>query len=177
MWALEEVKTDTREQTIRKWYEEVFPYAASYIQRKGGDLEAAKEVFQQAIVIYYEKQRNDEFQPERNDHSYLMGIVKMRWLVFRRKSMSFESLNYVEVNDAKEPKPLTKKLIAYLKQAGEKCMDLLQSYYYEKLTMEQLAERFGYASERSATVQKYKCLEKVRDEVKSKALSYEDFLE
>jgi hypothetical protein len=40
-----------------------------------------------------------------------------------------------------------------------------------------IAGRFGFSGERSATVQKFKCLEKVRDTIKSKSLSYEDFVE
>jgi len=54
---------------------------------------------------------------------------------------------------------------------------LLRAFYYDKLSMSKIANRFGFSSERSATVQKYKCLEKVRDLVKEKSLSYEDFLE
>jgi hypothetical protein len=42
--------------------------------------------------------------------------------------------------------------------------------------MTQVAETFGFSGVRSATVQKYKCIEKVRETVKQKALTYEDFL-
>jgi hypothetical protein len=43
--------------------------------------------------------------------------------------------------------------------------------------MVKVAQLFGFSGERSATVQKYKCIEKVRETVKQKALTYEDFLE
>ena len=43
---------------------------------------------------------------------------------------------------------------------------MLQAVYYFKYSMQELAEEFGFRSVRSATVQKYKCLEKVRNEVK-----------
>jgi hypothetical protein len=56
-------------------------------------------------------------------------------------------------------------------------MELLQAFYYDKLPMNTIAGLFGFGGERSATVQKYKCLEKVRDIVKDKSLTYEDFLE
>lgn len=177
MLVLEELKTQTREATITKWYAEVFPPAAAHIQRRGGDLEAAKEVFQEAIVLYYEKLMSDKFQPVVSDHAYLMGIVKKRWLKYCEQYKGKESLEHIEVTEEKIAKPLTQKLLQYLKQSGERCMDLLQSFYYEKLTMKQVADRYGYGSERSATVQKFKCLEKVREEVKQKSLSYEDFLD
>lgn len=177
MVLLEERSIHTREETIMKWYEEVFPMAAMYIQRRDGNLDDAKEVFQDAIVLYYEKLRRGDFQAELGDEAYLMGIVKNRWLKYRDQLRFNESLDHIEVTEENIGKPLTQKLLHYLKQSGERCLDLLQSFYYEKLSMKQMSERYGYTSERSATVQKYKCLEKVREEIKQKSLSYEDFLD
>lgn len=177
MLVLDTLKAHTRETTIIRWYEEVFPLVAGYIQRKGGDIEDAKEVFQESIVLYYEKLRGGNFEPKAGDGAYLMGIAKKRWLKHCEKSSGKESLDFVELTEENIPKPLTQKLLRYLEKAGEKCMNLLQLFYYEKLTMKQVADRFGYTSERSATVQKYKCLAKVRDEVKRKSLSYDDFLD
>lgn len=177
MLVLEESKTQTREAIIIRWYEEVFPKVAAYIHRRGGDLEVAKEIFQEALVRYYEKLRSGEFQPVVSDGAYLMGMAKKLWLKHQAQSTNRESLEQVEITEENTAKPLTQKLLLHLKQSGERCMNLLQSFYYEKLSMNQVAERFGYTSERSATVQKYKCLEKVREEVKQKSLRYEDFLD
>ncbi len=127
-------------------------------------------------MVYYEKLVIHNFNPEKSDKAYLYGIAKNKWLTYCAKRMRYESLTNLDVIAEKEQELKTQKLIQHLKQTGKKCMDLLQAFYYEKLTMAQLANRFGYRSKRSATVQKYKCLEKVRDEVKRKSLSYEDFI-
>ncbi|MEO1054981.1 MAG: sigma-70 family RNA polymerase sigma factor [Bacteroidota bacterium] len=177
MLVVEESNIQTREATIIRWYKEVFPHAAAYIQRQGGDLEEAKEIFQEALVSYYEKCSSSDFQPAVGDQAYLMGIVKKQWLKYRKSRTGNQSLDHIEVTEEKMPKPQAEKLLQYLKRAGEKCMGLLQSFYYEKLTMRQVADRFSYSSERSATVQKYKCLEKVRDEIKQRSLNHEDFLD
>jgi hypothetical protein len=71
----------------------------------------------------------------------------------------------------------TGKLFTFLERAGGKCMQILTEFYYHRLPMEKIMRKFGFSSERSATVQKYKCLEKIRDIVKFKSLNYEDFLE
>src|SRR5690606_38798251 len=143
---------------------------------KGGNLEEAKEIFQDTIVLYYEKLAFNGFSPEKTDEAYLMGIAKNKWLKYCSERIYHEDLSHLIIAEEKEQKPITQKLMTYLKQSGEKCLDILQAFYYERLTMEQLANRFGYRSERSATVQKHKCLEKIRDQVKSKSLNYEDFL-
>lgn len=165
-----------REDTIAEWYIKVFPLVAVYIQKKGGNLEEAKEIFQESILIYYEKITFSGFNPEKADEAYLMGIAKNKWLKYQAKRRHYERLSHLDLAEEKTKEPIPQKVLFYLKQTGEKCMDLLQAFYYEKLTMTQLADRFGYKSERSATVQKYKCLEKVRDQVKNKSLNYEDFL-
>lgn len=79
--------------------------------------------------------------------------------------------------DEETETPSSGKVLRYLETAGQKCMDMLKAFYYDKLSVKDIATLFGYSGERSATVQKYKCLEKVRDTVKQKALTYEDFLE
>jgi hypothetical protein len=69
------------------------------------------------------------------------------------------------------------KLMRLLQHAGQKCMQLLSAFYYEKLDMETLAERFGFSGPRSATAQKFKCLKKIKETVKEKSLKYEDIIE
>ncbi|MEM8940469.1 MAG: sigma-70 family RNA polymerase sigma factor [Bacteroidota bacterium] len=175
--VIKDIALQNREVIILQWYEEVFPKAAAYIQRRGGNLEEAKEVFQESLIVCYEKLSANSFFPEVSNEAYLMGILKKRWLKYQSKPESKVGLEGLEIAEEKIQKPLSEKLLHYLKQSGERCMDLLQSFYYEKLTMRQLADRFGYANERSVTVQKYKCLEKMRDRVKQKSLTYEDFLD
>ncbi|MDW7691954.1 sigma-70 family RNA polymerase sigma factor [Flammeovirgaceae bacterium SG7u.111] len=178
MLVVEKPKTPTtREDQLTEWYTEVFPSVCSYLHKRGGDLEEAKELFQEALILYYEKRVDNTFQPEVSDKAYLVGIVKNLWLKSHEKKKAIIGLENIEWEGEEEAKPLTEKLLLFLRQSGQKCMDLLQSFYYERLNMKDVATRFGYSSERSATVQKFKCLEKVRDNVKQKSLSYEDFID
>lgn len=176
MTVIDEVSVHSRNKVIAGWYTHVFPSVAAYVQRNGGNLEEAKEIFQEAIVCYYEKLTFFNFNPESSEEAYLVGVAKKQWLKYSSNRKRHEHLSDFDMVDEKEQKPVTNKLLEHLRFAGEKCMDVLQAFYYEKLNMVELANRFGYTSERSATVQKYKCLEKVRDQVKHKLLSYEDFL-
>ncbi len=178
METIEQTKTLSREQQITNWYKVIFPKACGFVKRRGGDLEDARELFQEALVLYYEKHVKTGFLPEKVEAAYIMGIVKKLWL---RKCSSENGMSSIEgielVTTEENPAPLSQKLIKFLERAGSKCMDLLQSFYYEGLNMKEMSVRFGYGSERSVTVQKYKCLEKVRDEVKQRALGYEDFID
>jgi DNA-directed RNA polymerase specialized sigma24 family protein len=175
MTVIDEVRTRSRSEIISEWYINVFPLVAAYVQRNGGDLHVAKEVFQEAIVLYYEKWNDSGFSPKTNDEAYLMGIARNQWHKHYSSQKRYEALAEIDMVEESEKELITQKVLHYLKLTGGKCMDILQAFYYEKIDMSQLAKRFGYRSVRSATVQKYKCLEKVRDNIKHKSLSYEDF--
>ena len=70
-----------------------------------------------------------------------------------------------------------KRLLRFLEVAGKKCMDLLRAAYYKNQDMKKLAIALGYSNEHSVSVQKYKCIERVRKSIKERSLSYEDFME
>ena len=56
-------------------------------------------------------------------------------------------------------------------------MELLKAFYCDNMPANTIAGLFGYSGIRSATVQKYKCMETVRETIKEKSLAYEDFVE
>lgn len=177
METIEGPRALSRERRIEGWYEELFPTVCSYIQKRGGELDNAKELFQEALVIYYEKHAKTGFLPEKVEEAYIMGIIKKLWLRMNSDKKEMTSIQDLELEEPEKPVELqTKKLLMFLEATGRKCMELLQSFYYDGLNMKEMSERHGYGSERSVTVQKYKCLEKVRNEVKQRALGYEDFL-
>jgi len=169
----------TREQLFITLYKKAFPATAKYISKMGGSFDEAKDVFQDALVIYYEKIVSEQIAAHTNEKAYLLGIAKHLWLQKYREdrpNVPFDSAGMEPVIE-ETTSPAAEKLMHYLETAGQKCMEILKAFYYDSLPVKQLADLFGYASTRSATVQKYKCLEKVRDTVKQKSLTYEDFLE
>lgn len=167
----------TKETLFTQLYLQAFPAVARFISRQGGTLEEAQDIFQEALLAYYEKVVVDRFEPSSSHQAYMLGIARNLWLKEQEKSVRTEPINSTDFAEVPTSQPASEKLLLFLQQAGKKCMDILQSFYYEKLSMQELSARFGFRSERSATVQKYKCLEKVREQVKAKSLTYEDFLD
>jgi DNA-directed RNA polymerase specialized sigma24 family protein len=161
-------------------YQQAFPLVAKYVREMGGSFEEAKDIFQDALVIYYEKIAAAGVQLQYSERSYILGIAKHCWAKKNKLNNRYTALPDSLDGIAQEPgntTTATNKLLDLLQASGKKCMELLRAFYYDKLPMHKMAALFGFSSERSATVQKYKCLEKVRDIVKDKSLTYEDFLE
>jgi DNA-directed RNA polymerase specialized sigma24 family protein len=169
---------ESREQDFIALYKSTFPAVARYVHQKGGTLDEARDIFQDALVIYYEKTVVQENTIETTNEAYIFGIARHLW------SRKFKENNRIEdkefpshLFEEETPEPSTERITRYLEVAGKKCMALLRAFYYDKLKMREITEQFGFSGERSATVQKHKCIEKLRNEVKSRSLTHADFYE
>lgn len=166
-----------REALFTCLYLKAFPPVARYISRRGGSFDEAKDIFHDALVIFYEKSVENNLGDSINETAYLVGIAKHLWLRNFRNGIDQTGLENIDVPFEEDETLSTNRLLNFLERAGHKCMQLLKSFYYDKQPLTEIAETFGFSGTRSATVQKYKCLEKVRETVKQKALTYEDFME
>lgn len=176
--------TSNRETLFMKLYQQAFPLVAGHVAKMGGSFEEAKDIFQDALVLYYEKVQVNGLILNYSEKAYLFGIAKHLWLKhYKEKSkhvpLKSENSTFGDIDaaDVGYEEVSSLKLMHLLARAGQKCMQLLSAFYYEKLDMETLAVRFGFSGARSATAQKFKCLEKVKETVKEKSLKYEDIVE
>ncbi|MES3016793.1 MAG: sigma-70 family RNA polymerase sigma factor [Bacteroidota bacterium] len=169
-------REEQRQELFISLYKTTFPVVARYISRRGGSFDEAKDVFQDALVVYYE--RSVLAKPVlKNDINYLVGTAKNLWLKRYRQSNQNIPLGTIDLSGEEHEHPSANRLMRFLETAGKKCMELLKRFYYEEQSLTEIAEGFGFSGVRSATVQKYKCLEKVRETVKEKALAYDDFMD
>lgn len=157
----------TEEEVLAGVYREAFPAAAQLIKRLGGTVEEAKDAFHDALLIYLEKKATGGLQIQTSVKGYLLGITKILWLHSRGACFSplpeeVESFVQEEQRESEEEKSIGD----YLVLAGKKCLQLLSAFYLEGRSLAEIAGRFGFGGVRSATVQKYKCLQKIRTAVK-----------
>lgn len=168
---------DDRETVFTRLYLKAFPSVAKYVSRRGGSFDEAKDIFHDALVIFYERSVQEGIDKSINETAYLVGIAKNLWLKSFRAKIDITGLDGIDIAVDSDETPSTNRLLHFLEKAGNKCMQLLTGFYYHQQPLQQIAETFGFSGTRSATVQKYKCLEKVRETIKQKALMYEDFME
>ena len=178
--ATEESQSLQRRELFISLYKYAFPDFARFVNKMNGTLDEAKDVFQDAIIIWYEKAVSSGLQITNSEKAYILGTARHLWLKRYRALAKEVSLNAdinLDTSEDDNAKPSELKVLHFLEAAGKKCMELLRAFYYDKTSPEELAQQFGFAGSRSATVQKFKCLEKVRNQVKLKSLSYADFID
>lgn len=172
--ALVDTDVDNR---LTQIYEESFPAVAQALSKMGCSFDEAREVFHDALIAWYEKDRAGKIPAHVTTVAYLVGIARHLYLrKFRHAEYRLLDDEF-QLTDETQPTTNEKRLLKLLQHSGRTCLDLLQAFYYDKLSAANLVAAFGFGSIRSATVQKFKCLEKVRSIVKQKSLRYEDFFE
>ena len=83
----EHIHLKTREELFIDLYENCFPGVATFVKKMGGDLDEAKDIFQDALVIFYEKKMAGNENITFNESHYLSGIAKHLWYKkYREKS-------------------------------------------------------------------------------------------
>jgi DNA-directed RNA polymerase specialized sigma24 family protein len=164
--------TTQNEDPVLALYRDSFPDFARMVRRMGGSLDQAKDCFHDALIIYLEKEHAGRLQLHTTPKAYLLGTAKICWLQSLKAASTMpipDNLKLME-QERGEEEEREKSLLQSLARSGKKCMELLKAFYYDNASMQDIAGRFGFKGRRSATVQKYKCLEKVREEIKKNEL-------
>jgi DNA-directed RNA polymerase specialized sigma24 family protein len=171
------IKAPDKQELFIHAYKTAFPKVASFVRKMGGSFDEARDIFQDALVIYYEKKVLAGLTTD-NEAQYISGIARHLWYRKFHKEKRFDPLpDHPDLQSTEDEPRVSESILRVVEHSGKKCLELLKAFYYDRLNMKEIAVAFGFSGERSATTQKFKCLEKVRDTIKERSLNKEDFYE
>lgn len=169
---IEAIRAGQIEAPIRLLYAE-FPKVSSLLLKDGAKKDWVNSLFNDSLVILIEKVKNPEFQLNSKLTTYLTGINRFLLKNEIRKQGKYDKLHpsigdqefsdmELSIDFDKENK--LKMMETILQNLSSKCQEILHFFYFEKLSMTEIAQKLGFSSEKSAKTQKYKCLEKAHKE-------------
>lgn len=156
---------------IETLYKDNYKMVQSLIINNNGSIHEAKDVFQEAMIVLYEKARSGKFELSSQVRTYLYSVSRRIWLKrlqqTNRYTGEMESLSELlpveedlVLHEKKEEElQLLEKAIAGL---GEPCKGLIEAFYFQKRNMQEIASQFGYTNADNAKNQKYKCLMRLK---------------
>lgn len=162
-------------------YQNYFVYVKKYILNNKGNSEDAEDIFQDSLLILYEKLHRDNFEAYTCLGNYIVGISKNLWLK-RLKNRHFYIEfpdtyfieNQQEINTAIEnEKYYWEKLTGYIKAISSHCQNLIQDIFIKNKSIEEIQDKYKYSSKHNAQNQKYKCVEQIR-KIKDKTFQTEN---
>ncbi|RZK48878.1 MAG: sigma-70 family RNA polymerase sigma factor [Pedobacter sp.] len=156
---------------LNKLYVGYFPMILQFILNNNGSEEDAKDVYQEGIIVLYDKVRSDDFELSSKLKTYLYSICRRIWLKKLNQTQKknyyiadFEEVleieNDIELWEEKEKQFLQMK--SALKSLGEPCKTIIEDFYIHNLSMQDICEKFGYTNSDNAKTQKYKCLQRLK---------------
>lgn len=173
---IREALVRNREQTLEDIYKKAYPMVLHYVKQNRGTADDAKDLLQEAIILFYEKVVHEEFSLTASATTYIMAVCKNCWRRELEKRSRQQELppgisEMAEEASAEANEPHL-AITRFVEQLGEKCKEILVAFYYLGHRMEQVAAQHQYRNVRSATVQKFKCLERLRKSLASYSIHH-----
>lgn len=152
-------------------YKDNYAMVQSLIINNNGTADDARDVFQEALIVLYEKARSGSFELQCQVKTYLYSVAKRLWLKRLQQSRRFSSEvtateTVVAVEEDVEEHVRKDQEFEMMEKAigslGEPCKSLLEAFYIQKRNMQDIASGFGYTNAENAKTQKYKCLVRLK---------------
>ena len=156
---------------IEAIYKQHYNMVQALILNNNGTPDDARDIFQEAMIVLYEKVKTGSFELNCLIKTYLYSVCRRLWLKrlsqLQRISPEVEKLEETvpveEDLDLHEQKDIDFQLMERsMKNLGEPCKSLLEAYYLQKKSMVEIAGSFGYTNADNAKNQKYKCLMRLK---------------
>jgi len=157
--------------SVETIYRENYNMVQSLIINNNGSADDAKDVFQEAMIVLYEKVRSGSFELNCQIKTYVYSVSRRLWL----KRLQQNNRYIAPIGNLEDETPVEEDVEEHerinaefemmdkaITSLGEPCKSLLEAYYLQKQNMQEIAANFGYTNADNAKNQKYKCLMRLK---------------
>ncbi len=162
-------RSDTK--AVETIYRENYNMVQALVINNNGSTDDAKDVFQEAMIVLYEKVRSGHFELNCQIKTYVYSVCRRLWL----KKLQQQNRYVGDIGNMEETVPVEEDISEHDKRdaefemmdkaissLGEPCKSLLEAFYLQKRNMQEIATGFGYTNADNAKTQKYKCLMRLK---------------
>jgi RNA polymerase sigma factor (sigma-70 family) len=156
---------------IESVYSENYALIQHFVVSNNGTEDDARDIFQEAMMVLYEKARQADFELTCQIRTYLYSVCRRLWLKklqyarrIETQVENFDKLVPVE-EDLEDHDKLTlqyQTMRTAMGKIGEPCKSLIEAFYVHRKNMHEIAGFFGYTNADNAKNQKYKCLVRLK---------------
>lgn len=162
----------------KKILDSIYKNFADRIQRhvssNGGSTEDAKDVFQDALMVIYDKAKQPDFKLTAQFYTYLFGVARFIW-DRKRKKKSNNTVTIPDDNRYMGEEDLEKNILqqerhniyktSFIK-LGDFCQTILKLFYAEK-SMAEITTILSLKNEHTTRNRKYRCQKELEQIIKS----------
>lgn len=159
------------ERALAYLYKLHYPMVSHFILNNSGSDDEAKDIYQEGVIVFYEKIRDNKLELTCQIKTYLYSVCRRLWL----KRLAEKGKYTTSMNDVEDFMTLDEDILQQeenerqfgmmsdaLEKIGDPCRSLLEDYYLRMQTMQDITEKYGYTNSDTAKNQKYKCLQRLK---------------
>lgn len=165
------------EKALEFLYKKYYRMMTKMVITNSGTEEEARDIYQDALIVFWQKATSGNLVMTSKISTYIYSICQNLWRkeLDRKKRLSNET-NDTPVSMDTDSKEREQIIARCINQLGETCKKVLMYYYFEEMSMQDIAERLGFANTDTAKTKKYKCKKKLDELIKAQ-YSERDFLD
>jgi len=157
--------------SVETIYKLFYNMVQSLIINNNGSADDARDIFQETVIVLYEKAKSGSFELNCLLKTYVYSVSRRLWL----KKLQQQQKYIPNITGLDETVPVEEEVESHnqlnseflmmekaLLHLGEPCRSLIEAFYLQKKSMTDIAGHFGYTNADNAKNQKYKCLMRLR---------------
>lgn len=131
----------------------------------------AKDIFQESVIVLYDKVKSGNFELNSKLKTFIYSVSRRLWL----KRLNQLSRNAGRISDFEDVLPVEqdmerheekdlqfRQMESALMHLGEPCKTIIEDFYINNKSMQEICAKFGYTNADNAKNQKYKCLQRLK---------------
>ena len=165
------------EKVLEYLYKKYYRMMVKLVLTNNGTEEEAQDIYQEALIVFWQKAVKKDLVLTSKISTYLYSICLNLWRkeLDRKSRLSSEEKDGVENIDYDFDEK-RKIIVECISELGDTCGRILMYYYFDGLSMSEIATRLDFANTDTAKTKKYKCKKRLDELVKAK-YSVHDFLD
>ncbi len=150
-------------------YKKYYRMMTKLVITNSGTEDEARDIYQDALIVFWEKAKSGNLVMTSKISTFIYSICLNLWRkeLERKSRLSNEEKDDVEYQDI-ESEERDKIIRDCINELGDTCRRILMYYYFDGMSMSEIAEKLGYANTDTAKTKKYKCKKRLDELVKSK---------
>jgi RNA polymerase sigma factor (sigma-70 family) len=160
-------------------YRKYYKMMVKLVINNSGSEEEAKDIYQEALIVFWQKVTSGNLVLTSKISTYLYSICLNLWRkeLDRKSRYSYGENEKEEIEIIDDDKAERIKIVNdCINALGENCRKILTYYYFDGLSMNDIADKLGYANPDTAKTKKYKCKKRLDLLIKSRYKA-SDFLD
>ncbi|MBV6643949.1 MAG: sigma-70 family RNA polymerase sigma factor [Cyclobacteriaceae bacterium] len=157
------------ERVLDYLYKKYYRMMNKIVLSNNGTEEEAQDVYQEALIAFWQKAASGKLVLTSKISTYLYSICQNQWRkeLDRKSRLSREEKDGNEYQSYEEDETF-RIVMQCIGELGDPCKSLLTYYYFDGMSMTDIAKKLNFANQDTAKTKKYKCKKRLDSLIKQR---------